>query len=229
MPLIRPVSLSPNVHGIVGLQSQSESDCTHQIHLHRTGYVGLALKVAKHRKLRGLDDPDSKILTDAFKGIFKDFFMLCKDVTDQSGVLSPYQVRCIFVNSAGAVYYYPWSGGPGGYCTSPIIWKRSRLKIAAVTVDSFKDTDSIVDLFSVRLRNSLAWSRQIKSPEFIVSMIRSHLSSYGHDRGVFPRATVIRKGKHRLCAPECPTPSAQPKTLDARLLPAWQSQRIRLI
>ena len=72
----------------------------------------MALKIEKYWKSRP-PDLNGKFVPTSIKDIFKEFFAVCRRVTILTGIATPYQAFCTFVNSAGAVYCYSVPGMPG--------------------------------------------------------------------------------------------------------------------
>lgn len=134
----------PTLHGIMGSDRRKEK-CFYT-YIHRTGYVGLTCNLQIGHDIK------TKIFHSYFKSYIQVFFKLLTLVVDQAKTSSPYQIRCILVNAKGSKFKYEDKiyGGE----ISEIVWNRDSLKLPAVRLDSFQNTDKIVELLFERLKNA---------------------------------------------------------------------------
>lgn len=137
----------PNIHGVSG--TIYSKDPLWMTYVHRTGYIGFAYNIQKMLSMSGTIE---RIISPFEKNRFLAFLRLSKLVTEKANVSSPYQIRCNFINSRNAKY--DCTGGYRLMCTSEIIWKRDRLKLPGVRIDSFQGVEGIANLFFERLRNA---------------------------------------------------------------------------
>ena len=141
----------PNIHGI--FRASSGNDPLWMTYVHRTGYIGLAYNI---QKMLDLHKTKEKEISSSMKNRFLAFLKLSRLVTEKANVSSPYQIKCSFINSKNAQYRYVV--GDMFKHTSPIIWKRDRLNLPGVRVDSFQDGEGVANLFFERLRNAFGLS-----------------------------------------------------------------------
>lgn len=137
----------PSIHGIFGAGGRTNPDFKTSIH--RTGYMGLAYNIKGALKERGIEEI---IIYPAVEKVFLGFLRICQFATERAKISSPYQVRCCFVNSKGAVY--ECSNSFRRKKTSEIIWKRDRISLPGIRLDSFKDIDDVADLLFEKLQNA---------------------------------------------------------------------------
>ncbi len=140
----------PNIHGIFG--GISQTDPYYFTYIHRTGYVGLAYNIQNKLSFAGIKD---KILSHSIKYVFLAFLRLSKLVIERTKTSSPYQISCVFVNSRQTTYTYQIMEFPE---QSDIVWKRDRMKLPGIRLDSFQNIDEIAELFFERLRNAFGVS-----------------------------------------------------------------------
>lgn len=137
------VAPMPTLHGIMG-SDRRDKKCFYT-YIHRTGYVGMTYDIQRVLSLR--QDIKTKIFHSFFKSYIQAFFKLLTLVVERAKTSSPYQIRCILVNAKGSKFKYEDE-------ISEIVWNRDRLKLPAVRLDSFQNTDKIVELLFERLKNA---------------------------------------------------------------------------
>jgi len=135
-----------NIHGIVG--QDSYHDPFIQSYIHRTGYIGLAINFQKRFAITGIKD---KIIYPS-KNDFLSFLRLSELIIERAQIAQLYQVRSSFINAKGAVCRCERIGGFERQ--SNIVWKRDRINLPGVRLDSFQDIDKVAELFFKRLKNA---------------------------------------------------------------------------
>jgi len=131
----------PTLHGIMG-SDRRDKKCFYT-YIHRTGYVGMTYN---------LQIGQDKIFHSFFKSYIQAFFKLITIVVERAKTSSPYQIRCILVNAKGSKFKHEDKIYKGEI--SEIVWNRDSLKLPPVRLDSFQNTDAVVELFFERLKNA---------------------------------------------------------------------------
>lgn len=133
----------PTLHGIMGSDRRDKK--YFYTYIHRTGYVGMTYNLQIGRDIK------AKIFYSYFKSYIQAFFKLLTVVVERTKTSSPYQIRCILVNAKGSKFKY--EDGISEY-ESESVWNRESLKLPAVRLDSFQNTDEIVELLFERFKNA---------------------------------------------------------------------------
>lgn len=146
--LVSQARPTPSIHGIYGTDSRTKP--TYMTYIHRNGFVGCCLNL---KERYDLSDKGKKTIIDPIKEYFSMFFFLCRLVTEKAKIVSPYQLRCNFLNADQAVYCSSSEAFNSGRHSGKV-WKRSDLRLPGIRVDSFDDVDVIAGHFFERLRNA---------------------------------------------------------------------------
>ncbi|MFZ3072383.1 MAG: ATP-binding protein [Thermodesulfobacteriota bacterium] len=143
-------NFTPTLRGIFRLNDNiSPSQITY---VHRTGYIGFVYNLKADNTIHW---PSERMaVLPWIQDVFSIFLKLSQHVVENAKIASPYQIRCSFINSAGARYCYNSAG-----CYSATTWKRNRLNLPGVRIDSFQNTEEMANLFFERLKNAFGLSK----------------------------------------------------------------------